>query len=356
MKRPVIAVTMGDPSGNGPELCIKALASGRYHDIADVVVIGDVHALELAAGFPGMPHVEVNRITDISQAEFSKEAVDVLDIGLFRDASQIHVGVVDAMSGLAAFLAVRKAIDLALSGAVDATVTNALNKEAMNIALERSNGEFSDGAIHFDGHTEIYAHYTHAQSYCMMLVHGGLRVSHVSTHCSLREACDRVRVGRVLEVIRLTDDALRRTGMEHPRIAVAGLNPHAGEHGLFGREEIEEIAPAIEMARGLGIDASGPFSPDSVFSETLGGMHDAVVAMYHDQGHIPLKTVGFVYDRGRGCWKSVEGVNITLGLPIIRTSVDHGTGFALAGTGKSSEKSLVNAMDIAIALANGRRG
>ena len=157
MKRPVIAVTMGDPSGNGPELCIKALASGRYHDIADVVVVGDVHALELAAGFPGMPHVEVNRITDISQAEFSKEAVDVLDIGLFKDASQIHVGVVDAMSGLAAFLAVRKVIDLALSGAVDATVTNALNKEAMNIALERSNGEFSDGAIHFDGHTEIYA-------------------------------------------------------------------------------------------------------------------------------------------------------------------------------------------------------
>ena len=355
MRKPVIAVTMGDPSGNGPELCIKALASGRFHDIADILVVGDALAMKAAMTFPCMPHIEINSVTDISHARFSRDALDVLDIDLFKDTSQLHVGSVDPLSGMAAFLCVRKAISLAMSGAVDATVTNALNKEAMNIALKRSGGEYSDGITHFDGHTEIYAHYTNAKSYCMMLVHGKLRVSHVTTHCSLREACDRVRKSRVLEVIRLTYEALLRTGIDHPRIAVAGLNPHAGEHGMFGREEIEEIAPAIEDARELGIDVRGPYPPDSVFSEALGGLHDAVVAMYHDQGHIPIKTVGFIYDSDTGCWKSVEGVNITLGLPIIRTSVDHGTGFALAGTGKCSEQSLVNAIDIAIAFANGRR-
>ena len=187
---------------------------------------------------------------------------------------------------------VRKVIELALDGQVDATVTNPLNKEAMNLA-----------GHHFSGHTEIYAHYTGARHYTMMLAHKDLRVVHVSTHVSLREACDRVTRERVLEVIRIADKACRDMGIAQPRIGVAGLNPHCGEGGLFGREEIEQISPAIADARQDGIDAQGPIPPDTVFSKALGGWYDMVVAMYHDQGHIPLKVVGFVYDRekGSGC-------------------------------------------------------
>ena len=229
------------------------------------------------------------------------------------------------------------------NGKVDATVTNPLNKEAMNLA-----------GHHFSGHTEIYAHYTGTEHYTMMLAHKDLRVVHVSTHVSLREACDRVKKDRVLEVIRIADKACRDMGIAKPRIGVAGLNPHCGEGGLFGREEIDEIAPAIEAARIAGIDAQGPIPPDTIFSKAIGGWYDIVVAMYHDQGHIPLKVVGFVYDREKQSWSAVEGVNITLGLPIIRTSVDHGTAFDQAGTGKANELSLKNAIEYAVRFAANR--
>ena len=223
------------------------------------------------------------------------------------------------------------------------------------MALEQDHGKHSDGYTHFDGHTEIYAAYTNTKKYTMMLAHHDLRVVHVSTHVSLREACERVKKARVLEVIEIADKACRDMGIENPRVAVAGLNPHCGENGLFGTEELEEIGPAIKEAKEKGINAIGPIPPDSVFSEALGGWYDIVVCMYHDQGHIPLKTVGFVYDREAQSWKAVEGVNVTLGLPIIRTSVDHGTGFALAGKGTSNELSLVNAIDYAVCMAKGRK-
>ena len=264
------------------------------------------------------------------------------------------IGQVSIEGGNAAFQCVKKVIELALAGEVDATCTNALNKEAMNKALEFYHGENSDGYTHFDGHTEIYATYTNTKKYTMMLAHHDLRVVHVSTHVSLREACDRVKKARVLEVIEIAHKACKDMGIENPKVAVAGLNPHCGENGLFGTEEIEEIKPAIEAAKAEGINAIGPIPPDSVFSEALGGWYDIVVCMYHDQGHIPLKTVGFVYDRELQAWKAVEGVNVTLGLPIIRTSVDHGTGFALAGKGTSNELSLVNAIDYAVRMAKGR--
>ena len=352
MAEPIIALTMGDPSGNGPELSVKALSSGHFNQRARIVLVGDMIVMENARRICSSS-IRLNRITSVSQAAFAENSIDVLDLGVFSEISQLKLGQVDSRSGLCAFLAVKKAIELAMAGQVDATVTNALNKEAMNLALEQTEGKQSDGLTHFDGHTEIYAHYTKTKSYCMMLMHHDLRVSHVSTHCSLREACDRVRKDRVLEVLRLTDSALKSMGIARPHIAVAGLNPHSGEHGLFGHEEIDEIIPAIEQAVAEGLDAVGPVPPDSVFSEALGGLYDAVIAMYHDQGHIPLKTVGFVYDRDKGQWKALEGVNVTLGLPIIRTSVDHGTGFALAGSGKSDETSLVNAIDAAIAFAGG---
>jgi 4-hydroxythreonine-4-phosphate dehydrogenase len=311
--------------------------------------------LEQAARLVGREDMAIHRCETVADALFVPGTVDVLHTELIQDVDKFQLGQVSVEGGNAAFQCVKKVIQLALAGEVDATCTNALNKEAMNKALEFYHGERSDGYTHFDGHTEIYATYTNTKKYTMMLAHHDLRVVHVSTHVSLREACDRVKKDRVLEVIRLAHAACRDMGIESPKVAVAGLNPHCGENGLFGTEELEEIKPAIQAAQAEGINAIGPIPPDSVFSEALGGWYDIVVCMYHDQGHIPLKTVGFVYDREARNWKAVEGVNITLGLPIIRTSVDHGTGFALAGKGTSNELSLVNAIDYAIRMTRGRQ-
>ena len=257
------------------------------------------------------------------------------------DITELKRKEVSVMAGNAAFQYVKKVIELAMEHKIDATVTNALNKEAMNLA-----------GHHFSGHTEIYAEYTGTKKYTMMLAHENLRVVHVSTHVSLREACDRVKKDRVLEVIRIANQACKQLGIEQPKIGVAGLNPHSGENGMFGREEIEEITPAIQEAKAEGILADGPVPPDTVFSKARGGWYDIVVAMYHDQGHIPLKVVGFVYNQEEKKWDAVAGVNITLGLPIIRASVDHGTAFDQAGTGLASELSLINAMDYAIRMAD----
>ena len=226
---------------------------------------------------------------------------------------------------------------------LEATITNALSKEAINMA-----------GHHYSGHTEIYADYTHTSKYTMMLAHEDLRVVHVSTHVALREACDRVKKDRVLDVIRIANEGCKAIGIKEPKLAVAGLNPHCGENGMFGTEEIEEIQPAIDiaLAEGINIVEKKPTPPDTVFSKALGGWYDIVVVMYHDQGHIPLKVEGFVYNKAEGHWDAVAGVNVTLGLPIIRSSVDHGTGFGHAGDGHANELSLVNAMDYGIRMAN----
>lgn len=354
-EKPIVGITMGDPAGNGPEITVKALAHADIYDCCRPIVVGDAKMIEQAAGFVGRSDITVHRCEKVSDAVFTPGTIDVLHMDLIADVKAFPIGQVSVEGGNAAFQCVKKVIELAMAGEVDATCTNALNKEAMNKALEYYHGEKSDGYTHFDGHTEIYATYTNTKKYTMMLAHHDLRVVHVSTHVSLREACDRVKKARVLEVIEIADRACRDMGIENPKVAVAGLNPHCGENGLFGTEEIEEIKPAIEAAKAEGIQAVGPIPPDSVFSEALGGWYDIVVCMYHDQGHIPLKTVGFVYDREKQAWKAVEGVNVTLGLPIIRTSVDHGTGFALAGKGTSNELSLVNAIDYAIRMTNGRQ-
>ena len=354
-EKPIIAVTMGDPAGNGPEITIKALSHIDIYDRCRPIVVGDTKILEQAKCFVNRPDIRIHRCDSVSDAVFTPGTIDVLHLELIPDVHTFPIGQVSVEGGNAAFQCVRKVIELAMKGEVDATCTNALNKEAMNKALEFYYGEKSDGHTHFDGHTEIYATYTGTSKYTMMLAHHDLRVVHVSTHVSLREAFYRVKKDRVLEVIQIADKACKDMGIKQPKIAVAGLNPHCGENGLFGTEEIEEINPAIEEARQLGINAVGPIPPDSVFSEALGGWYDIVVCMYHDQGHIPLKTVGFVYDRELQAWKAVEGVNVTLGLPIIRTSVDHGTGFALAGKGTSNELSLVNAIDYAIRMTAGTK-
>lgn len=340
-KKPILGITMGDPASIGPEITVKALSDPAIYEKCSPIIIGDAAVMEAAAGIVGKD-VKINAVSDVKEAKFEFGTIDVYDMKLV-DMDKLERGVVSAMAGNAAFQYVKKVIELAMNHEVDATVTNALNKEAMNLA-----------GHHYSGHTEIYAEYTGTKKYTMMLAHENLRVVHVSTHVSLREACDRVKKDRVLEVIRIADQACKELGIKEPKIGVAGLNPHSGENGMFGREEIEEITPAIEAAKGEGIIVDGPVPPDTVFSKARGGWYDIVVAMYHDQGHIPLKVVGFVYNQAEQKWDAVAGVNITLGLPIIRASVDHGTAFDQAGKGVANELSLINAMDYAIRMSAGR--
>lgn len=341
--KPIIGITMGDPASIGPEITLKLFSDPQLFDRCRPVVIGDASVLEAAKAYTGLVHLRIHPIREVKDAYYQRDTIDVIDMQQV-DLTRLKIGEISEMAGNAAFVYVKKVIELAMDGQVDATVTNALSKEAINLA-----------GHHFAGHTEIYAHYTGTKNYTMMLAYNDMRVVHVSTHVSLREACDRVKKDRIMEVIQIAYDACRSMGIANPKIGVAGLNPHCGEGGLFGREEIEEITPAIMAMKEKGICVEGPVPPDTIFTKEKGGWYDIVVAMYHDQGHIPLKVLGFDYDREAGKWKAVEGVNITLGLPIIRTSVDHGTAFDQAGTGLADEKSLRNAVDYAIDFAPRRK-
>jgi 4-hydroxythreonine-4-phosphate dehydrogenase len=248
---------------------------------------------------------------------------------------------VGVKSGEAAFQYVVRAIKDAMAGRIAGVVTGPINKEAVNLA-----------GRHYAGHTEIFADYTNAKNYGMLLSGGGLNVIHVTTHVSMRRACDMVcDKERVLNTIRLADLGLRLMGREKRRIGVAGFNAHASENGLFGDEEARGIIPAIEAAKAGGLDVTGPVPPDTVFVKALGGQFDVVVAMYHDQGHIPLKLSGFRMDPATGLYSQMSGVNATIGLPIIRTSVDHGTAFDKAGKNQANEESLVDAINMALAFA-----
>ncbi len=340
--KPILAITMGDPAGVGPEIAVKALSDPAIYADCRPLIVGSPLIMQRATGFVGRPDIKINEIKSVPEAKFECGTIDVLDPGL-EGMDTVVPGKISAAAGDAAFKCVVKAIELAMAKEVDGTVTNPLNKEAMNLA-----------GHHFSGHTEIYAHYTGTKKYTMMLMHENMRVVHVSTHVSLREACDRVKKDRVLDCIHIAADACKQLGIENPRVGVAGLNPHCGENGLFGREDLDEITPAVEAAKAEGIDCTGPVAPDTVFSKMRGGWFDIVVAMYHDQGHIPMKVVGFVYDPEKQEWGAVAGVNITCGLPIIRVSVDHGTAMGHAGHGNASELSLVNSINIAAQLARHR--
>ena len=342
-EKPVLGITMGDPSGIGPEISVKALGQAKVYEICRPLIIGDAGIMEKAVREAvKRKDIVIHPVSSVGECLFEPGTIDVFDLHNI-EAAKLKIAIVNAASGEAAFSSVKKAIELALAGEIDATITNPLNKEALNLA-----------GHHYAGHTEIYADLTGTKDYSMMLADGDLRVLHVSTHVSLREACVRVKKDRVLKVIELAHTTCGNLGISDPRVAVAGLNPHAGEGGLFGREEIEEIAPAIEAAKSKGINASGPIPPDTVFAKARGGMYDIVVAMYHDQGHIPLKTLGFQYDRNSGKWQTISGVNITLGLPIIRSSVDHGTAFDQAWQGSANESSLLSAIEYGVRLTMNR--
>jgi 4-hydroxythreonine-4-phosphate dehydrogenase len=326
MDAPLIAVTMGDPAGIGPEIVARTFADPGFGDEGGALVVGDPAMLERAVRLLGLL-LGVNAIHEPEEAALEPGAVDVLAVGELPD--DLPFGELDARAGDAAFRYVEKATELARSGRVGAIATAPLNKEAMHLAGHK-----------YPGHTEILAGLTGTEDYAMMLVTDELRVIHISTHVSLREAIERVRPERELAVIRLAHGSMQKLGVDNPRVAVAGLNPHAGENGLFGTEDAERIAPAIEEARTEGIDASGPHPPDTVLMRARRGAFDIVVVQYHDQGHIPVKLMGFD-----------TGVNVTVGLPFFRTSVDHGTAFDIAGTGEADHASMRAAIHLARMLA-----
>lgn len=313
------AITMGDPCGVGPEIILKALRT-RPEYLNRCVVFGSADLLrhyneKFGFGF------SLATIADATVAsEGHLNVVDPFPISL----SDITVGKVCATGGKCAFLYVKAAIDAALAKQISSVVTAPLNKEALHLA-----------GYHYAGHTEIFGEFAHGETYAMLLWSDKLKAIHATTHVSLRKACDLCTKQREIDVIHLAHETLKKVGYEKPRIAVAGLNPHAGENGIFGDEELNEIGPAIEHCKAQGINVTGPVPPDTVFLRAVKGEFDLVVAQYHDQGHIPLKMLAFD-----------SGVNITVGLDVIRTSVDHGTAFDIAGTGIAKENSLIQAIEI----------
>ena len=333
---------MGDPAGIGPEITVRALNRKETYEKCRPIVTGDAAIMCQAVQLLGF-NLQINAIQSVKEAKFEYGTIDVLDLKCV-DLSTFEFGKVQAQCGNAAFQYIKKAIELAMANEVDGTVTAPLNKEALNLA-----------GHHYDGHTEIYATFTNTKKYAMLLADEHLRVIHVSTHVPLRKACDLVKKARIIEVTELIDDACRQFGIENPRIGIAGLNPHSSDNGLFGDEEALEIIPAVAELAARGFNVSGPVPPDTLFAKAKCGQFDGCVAMYHDQGHIPFKVVGFNWNAETGKMDSVKGVNITLGLPIIRVSVDHGTAFDVAGKGIASEDAMMISIDYATKMAINRR-
>jgi 4-phospho-D-threonate 3-dehydrogenase / 4-phospho-D-erythronate 3-dehydrogenase len=334
MSKPMlpVAITMGDPAGVGPEIIVKAIR--RLKDRLDsgslkLIVIGSKSALDEACRALGEQPVP--------RANGDSHSVAMESVG--DDAAIVPLGQVSALGGDFAYRAVARGVEMAMAGEIAGIVTAPLNKEALNAA-----------GHHFAGHTDMLAKLTGSRDSVMMLAHGNMRVSHVTTHIALQDVPSRLTPERLRRVTELTHQALTGLGLKQPHIAIAALNPHAGEGGLFGREDIDVSMPTIERMRKDGMNVSGPVPGDTVFVKLRAGHYDAVVAMYHDQGHIPVKLLGFQIDPATQKWSALNGVNITLGLPIIRTSVDHGTAFDIAGKGIANEDSLIEAIDYALQL------
>jgi len=326
--RPLLGLTVGDPAGIGPEVVLAAARDPRV-ETARLLAIGSMAALRSAASVvPDAP--ALRPVASPAEARFEPGTLDVVVVPSDRP---VPVGKLSAEAGKIAFDGVAHAVELALAGDIDGIVTAPLNKEAIALAGHP-----------YPGHTEILAELTGTPDFAMMLTAFKLRVVHVTTHVGIRTMLEKVTTERVLTTIRLADRALRDMGIERPSVGVAGLNPHAGEGGLFGDEEPRVITPAIEAARAEGIDATGPWPPDTLFGRAVAGDFDVAIAMYHDQGHIAVKVLGFE-----------TGVNATIGLPIVRTSVDHGTAFDIAGTGKASADSMVEAVLVGASMASARK-
>lgn len=327
MNNKIIAVTMGDPAGIGPEVIIKALASELLNG-EPILVVGCLQTLKQVISRGIVPALRLRVINSVGEAHFATGVINVLDEPLAQSES-LMPGSIQAQAGDLAFRCVRRATALAMAGEIAAIATAPLNKEALHVA-----------GHNYPGHTELLATLTHSKDYAMLLYTDQLKVIHVSTHISLRQFLDTLNQHRIEIVINMADAFLRRVGYPAPRIAVAGVNPHAGEKGLFGDEEIRLVTPAILAQQQRGIMVTGPCPPDTVFLQAREGQYDIVVAMYHDQGHIPLKLAGFH-----------DGVNITAGLPFIRTSPDHGTAFNIAWQGSAKSDSMEASIKLAMQLA-----
>ena len=330
---PRLAITMGDPAGVGPEIIVKAcrrlmprLEAGNLR----LMVIGHRPQLEAARELLHDPLEFTGPLSFLAAGE---------------EQAPIRWGEIAPEGGRFAYLAVERAVSLVQGGEIDAIVTAPLNKEALNLA-----------GYHYAGHTDMLAALTSTRSSVMLLAHGDMRVGHVTTHVALADVPKLLTPERLRRTIDLTHAAVRDLGIAEPRIAVAALNPHAGEGGLFGRQDIEITMPVVEQCQAAGMNITGPVPGDTVFVKLRARQFDAVVAMYHDQGHIPVKLLGFDVDPATGTWRALSGVNITLGLPVIRTSVDHGTAFDIAGKGVANEESLIEAIDYAERLAARRKG
>lgn len=327
-KEPIVGITMGDAAGIGPEIISKALSEEAIYGICHPIVIGDAKVL-VEAQKVAQTNLGIRPIKDIHDALHNYGVMDVLDLNNI-DIEHLNMGKPQAMAGKASYEYIEKAISLAMKGNIDAVTTAPISKEALNLA-----------GYNYPGHTEIFAELTHTKEYAMMFVAGQLKVILATIHVSLQEAIKQIKKERLLTIIKLAHQTMKKFGVENPRIAVAGLNPHAGESGLFGQEEINEIVPAVNSVRDLGLDVLGPLPADTLFYRANKGDFDIIVAMYHDQGCIPIKLIGFEI-----------GVNITVGLPIIRTSVDHGTAYGRAGLklGTGNPASLIEAIKLASKL------
>lgn len=330
MSQPItLAITMGDPAGIGPEIAIKALTGNEIPSRCRIFIIGDLTVMEQAKRFAGSS-VNMHPMDSIEGME--EGCINILDMQLVKP-DDFTLGTENAQCGKASYEYVLKGIALAKEGLINGVVTNPINKAALKKA-----------GIDFPGHTEIFAHETGTKKFSMVFMLDNVYVIYVTTHCSLREAIERITRERVYNKTLLLNSALQSAGLERPRIAVAGLNPHAGEGGIFGNEELLHITPAIEQAQKEGLNVTGPLPPDTVFMRAFKGEFDGIVTMLHDHGFVALKSKDFEH-----------GVNITVGLPIIRTSVGHGTAFDIAGTGKASEKSLLAAIDVAYRMSERKR-
>lgn len=328
MNKRIIAITMGDAAGIGPEIILKTF-QGAETERVNLLVIGDLAVMREVAKRLEINGLEFNSIASLDEAKWQKHMVNVWDMQLLKPGDFL-VGQVSAKVGDAAFKYIIEGIRLAKEGSIAAVVTAPINKESIQSA-----------GHHFAGHTEIFAEYTGTANYAMLLYDKKFSVIHVSTHIPLMDAITTLNQQRIERVIQLAEDSMQLILGRSPRIAVAGLNPHAGENGLFGRQEIDIIKPAIDNMRSKGLNVTGPHAPDTIFLRTVQGHHDIVVAMYHDQGHIPMKLLGFD-----------SGVNVSVGMPIIRTSVDHGTAFDIAWKGIAKNDSLLQAIYLAEKLSN----
>jgi 4-hydroxythreonine-4-phosphate dehydrogenase len=328
-QKPAIAITMGDPCGIGPEVVVKAMADPRVYATCRPLVVGNVYAMEQAVSLTGLP-VKINEVEDTATSGQEPGVIDVVDIHNLNP-EDITIGEISPTCGKAAMEWVTKAGELAMAGVVDALATAPLNKEAASLAGYKS-----------IGHMELLQELSKSKLVATMLMAKNLRVVHLSTHRSLSLACELVKKDRVLDYLKLTHDSFVTYGFKIPRIGVAALNPHGSDGGLMGDEEASEIAPAVKAARSEGIEAIGPIPADVIFHQAIQGQYDAVLCMYHDQGHIPVKVYGFE-----------ESITANLGLPFVRTSVDHGTAFDIAGKGVASHESMLESIRLAVALAQG---